>query len=236
MQHELFSAYPGGRKSSALSALSLRERPAYRASTSPQACTSIELLAAVIGGPQQIETASALMTKFGSLRDLFNAHAAEIEAVPGVGAQTAARIRASLAVGQRMATDGAQERAVIASPADAANLVMYDMGILPEEHLRVILLNARSQVIEIVPLYKGAVNSCQVRVAEVFKAAIARQATAIIVAHNHPSGDPTPSPDDVVLTRAFVQAGKLLDIGVFDHIVIGQGRWVSLKERGLGFS
>lgn len=236
MQQTLFSTYPGERKSFALAALSLRERPAYRASSDPSVCTSIELLAAVIGGPQQIETANALMTKFGSLRDLFNAHAAEIEAVPGVGAQTAARIKASLAVGQRMATSEVVERVSITSPTDAANLVMYEMGVLSEEHMFVILLNTRNHVVEVTRLYKGSVNSSQVRVAEVFKSAIARQAVAIIVVHNHPSGDPTPSPDDVAVTRAIVQAGKMLDIGVLDHIVIGQGKWVSLKERGLGFS
>ncbi len=221
---------------SALKALPLRERPAYRAATAPSACTSIELLAAVIGGPQQIETAQALMAKFGSLRGIFNAHPAEIEAMPGIGAPTAARLKASLAVGQRMASDEAIERTVITSPADAAHLVMYDMGTLPEEHLRVIVLNTRNHVIEIVPLYKGSVNSSQVRVAEVFKAAIARQAAAIILTHNHPSGDTTPSPDDVALTRAIVQAGKMLDIAVLDHLVLGQGVWTSLKERGIGFN
>jgi len=237
MQQSLFSTYQGERKSFALATLSLRERPAYRASSDPAACTSIELLAAVIGGPQQIEIAQALLAKFGSLRGIFNAHTAEIENLPGVGAQTAARLKASLAVGQRMVSDEVIERVVITSPADAANLVMYDMGTLPEEHLRVIVLNTRNHVIEIVPLYKGSVNSSQVRVAEVFKSAIARQASAIILTHNHPSGDITPSPDDVALTRAIVQAGKMLDIGVLDHLVIGSGgKFTSLKERGLGFS
>lgn len=224
------------RKSFALATLSLRERPAYRASTAPQTCTSIELLAAVIGGPQQIEVANALMRKFGSLRAIFNAHTAEIQAVPGVGASTAARIKASLAVGQRMATEELAERASITSPADAARLVAYEMSTLPEEHFRVILLNTRNYVIEIVALYKGSVNSAQIRVAEVFQAAIARRATSIIIVHNHPSGDPTPSPDDVAITRVIVEAGKMLDIDVLDHIIVGQGSWVSLKDRGLGFS
>jgi DNA repair protein RadC len=87
-----------------------------------------------------------------------------------------------------------------------------------------------------VEVYKGSVNSSQVRVGELFKDAIRINASAIIVVHNHPSGDPTPSPDDVAATRAIVQAGKLLDVDVLDHMVIGQGKWVSLKERGLGFS
>jgi DNA repair protein RadC len=80
------------------------------------------------------------------------------------------------------------------------------------------------------------VNSSQVRVGEIFQAAVGRMASALVVVHNHPSGDPTPSPDDVAVTRAIVQAGKLLDIEVLDHLVIGQGRWVSLKERGMGFT
>jgi len=99
----------------------------------------------------------------------------------------------------------------------------------------VILLDTRNRVLEIVEVYKGSINTTQVHVGELFKPAVRRGAAALVVIHNHPSGDPTPSPDDVAVTRAIVQAGKLLDVGVLDHIVIGQGRWVSLKERGLGF-
>ncbi len=110
------------------------------------------------------------------------------------------------------------------------------MAALEQEHLRVILLDRRNRVLEIEDVYRGSVSSSQVRVGEVFKAAIRKNASALVVAHNHPSGDPTPSPDDVAVTRAIVQAGKLLDVDVLDHLVIGQGRWVSLKERGLGFS
>lgn len=234
MQQELFS-FPYLTQT-AVTVLSARERPAYRASSTPAACTSVELLAAVIGGPRQIEMANALLAKFVTLRRLYNAHISEIETVPGIGAQTAARLKAALAIGLRMATDDAQERTVITSPADAANLVLYEMGLLPEENLYVFVLNARNQVLEIVRLYKGAVNSSQVRVAEVFQAAIAQKATAIIIAHNHPSGAPDPSPDDVALTRAIIQAGKMLDVACLDHLVIGQNRWVSLKERNLGFS
>ena len=92
------------------------------------------------------------------------------------------------------------------------------------------------EIEDITKVYQGSLNSSQVRVGELFRSAVRRNAAAIIVIHNHPSGDPTPSPDDVALTRAIVQAGKLLDIDVLDHLVIGRGRWVSLKERGLGFA
>ena len=109
------------------------------------------------------------------------------------------------------------------------------MSVLEQEHLRVLLLDTRNHLMDIVEVYKGSVNSSQVHVGEIFKAAVRRNAPSIIVVHNHPSGDPTPSPDDVAVTRALVQAGKLLDVEVLDHLVIGQGRFVSLKERGLGF-
>ena len=98
------------------------------------------------------------------------------------------------------------------------------------------LLDRRNRVMETAEVYKGSVSSSQIRIGEVFKEAIRKNASALIVIHNHPSGDPTPSPDDVAVTRAIVQAGKLLDVDVLDHLVIGQGRWVSLKERGLGFA
>jgi DNA repair protein RadC len=114
-------------------------------------------------------------------------------------------------------------------------LVRFEMSALEQEELWVILLNTRNSVIDVDAVYKGSLNSSQVRVGELFRTAIRRNAAAIIVVHNHPSGDPTPSPDDVAITRAILQAGKLLDIDVLDHLVIAGGRHVSLKERGLGF-
>jgi DNA repair protein RadC len=121
------------------------------------------------------------------------------------------------------------------SPADAAALVQYEMSALEQEELRVLLLDIRNRVLDTVTVYRGSINSSQVRVGELFRTAIRRNAASIIVIHNHPSGDPTPSPDDVAVTRAMTQAGKLLDIEVLDHLVIGRGRFVSLKDRGLGF-
>jgi DNA repair protein RadC len=153
----------------------------------------------------------------------------------GIGAAKAAQVKAAIELGRRLALESPEERPMINSPADAAALVSYEMSALEQEHLRVILLDTRNRVLDIVEVYKGSVNSSQVHVGEVFKAAIRRSASALIVVHNHPSGDPTPSPDDVAVTRAIVQAGKLLDVDVLDHMVIGQGRWVSLKERGVGF-
>ena len=129
----------------------------------------------------------------------------------------------------------AAERPSINSPADAAELLKPFIGNLDHEELWVIVLNRRNRVIQFVRLYQGSVNSSQIRVGEVFRQAIIEQASAIVLGHNHPSGDPTPSPDDVAVTRAVVQAGKLLDIELLDHIVVCADRHVSLKERGLGF-
>jgi len=152
-----------------------------------------------------------------------------------VGPARAARIRAAFELGRLVTITAVGERPSIHSPADIAALVQYEMSALEQEELRVILLDTRNSVMDVVTVYKGSLNSSQVRVGELFKEAIRRNAAAVVLIHNHPSGDPTPSPDDVAVTRAIVEAGKLLDIEVLDHLVIGAGRYISLKERGLGF-
>ena len=128
------------------------------------------------------------------------------------------------------------ERPVIHSPLDAANILIPFLSALDHEELWVANLDTRNRVMCLVTLYKGSVNSSQVRIAEIFRQAILDNSPAIVIAHNHPSGDPSPSPDDVTVTRAVVQAGKLLDIELLDHLIIAAGRYISLKERGLGFS
>ena len=219
-----------------LRTLPLRDQPAYRVTSNAAACSLAELLAAVIGGGQQIEVAEGILARFGgNIQRLYQAHVAEIASVRGAGQQTAVRIKAALALGNKL-HEPAEERAVVNSPADAAALVQHEMSLLEQEYLKVILLDTRNRVIEIVEVYHGSVNAAQVRVGEIFKPAVQRMAKAIVVAHNHPSADPTPSPEDIAVTRAIVQAGKLLDIDIRDHIVIGGNRFVSLKERGMGFN
>lgn len=127
-------------------------------------------------------------------------------------------------------------REQIKSPADVAALLLVEMGHLDQEELRAVLLDTKNRVQDIVTVYRGSLNTSLIRVGEVFKAAVRWNSAALIVAHNHPSADPTPSPEDVLVTRHIVEAGKLLDVEVLDHLVVGQGRWVSLRERGLGFS
>jgi DNA repair protein RadC len=220
-----------------LKTLPLRDKPAYRVSVNTAACSLAELLAAVVGGAQQIEIAEGILAHFGGdVQRIYKASVTELASVHGIGQQTAVRLKAALALGLKL-HEPSEERSVINSPADAAALVQFEMSLLEQEYLKVILLDSRNRVIAIVEVYHGSVNNSQVRVGEVFKPAIQRLAPAMIVVHNHPSGDATPSPDDVAVTRAMVQAGKLLDVCLLDHLIIGgAGRFVSLKERGLGFS
>jgi len=215
--------------------LPLRERPCHRVTLNPQGCNLVELLAAIIGGPQQIEIAEALLRQFGDVRAMVNAHHEELAGIHGIGTTTAARIMAALALSQRL-LEPAERRPTINNPKDAADIVQPLIGHREQEFLVVVLLNTRNQVLEVAEVYHGSVNSSQVRIAEVFKPAIRRNAPAIILGHNHPSGDPSPSPDDISITRAIAEAGNLMDISLLDHLVIGHGRFVSLKERGLGFT
>jgi len=124
---------------------------------------------------------------------------------------------------------------IIRSPRDVADLLMAEMQDLPQEQLRVLVLNTKNVVMDVVTLYQGTLSASPVRAAEVFRPAIVAHAASIVVVHCHPSGDPTPSPEDVATTTALVRAGQLLDIEVLDHIIIGKGRYISLKERWLGF-
>ncbi len=221
-----------------LKLLPLREQPAYRVAQNADACNLAELLAAIVGGQNQIEIAEDLLKRFGGLRGLYQAHVAEIGSVKGIGPQTAARLKAALALGKKL-NQGNEDRPRINSPADAAALVQYEMSLLEQEYLKALLLDTRNRLIEIVEVYHGSLNMTLVRVGEVFKPAVQRMAHGIILVHNHPSGDPSPSPDDIALTRAIAQAGILMDIEVLDHLIIGRTAptgYVSLKEKGLGFS
>jgi DNA repair protein RadC len=117
-----------------------------------------------------------------------------------------------------------------------ANLLQIEMAALEQEQLRVVLLDTKHRILGTRTVYQGSVNQAQVRVSEVFRDAIRQNATAIVAVHNHPSGDPTPSAADVALTVELARAGELLDIELLDHLIIGQGRWISLKRLGLGFA
>ncbi len=220
--------------------LEATDRPRERLATlGPQALSNAELIAILlrvgVPGENAVQVGQRLLQKFGGISGLHRAPFTELCQQHGIAEAKAAQIKAAIELGRRLTLEAPEERPAINSPADAAALVQYEMSALEQEHLRVMLLDRRNRVLETVEVYRGSVSSSQVRIGEVFKEAVRKNASALIVIHNHPSGDPTPSPDDVAVTRAILQAGKLLDVDVLDHLVIGQGRWVSLKERGLGF-
>jgi DNA repair protein RadC len=203
------------------------------------ALSDAELLAILlrvgVEGENALQLAQRLLHSLGGIPGLHRASIEEVRSQKGIGLAKAAQIKAAVELGRRLNVAAPEERPAISSPADAAGLVQYEMSALEQEELRVILLDTRNRVLKMETVYRGSLNSSQIRVGEMFKQAIRTNAAAMIAVHNHPSGDPTPSPDDVAVTRALIQAGKLLDIEVLDHLVIGAGRFVSLKERGLGF-
>lgn len=217
------------------------ERPRERlAHLGAQVLSNAELIAILlrvgVPGENAVQVAQRLLQNLGGLSGLHRATLEDICSQHGIGAAKAAQLKAAIELGRRLASQTPNDLPGIHSPADAAELVRYEMSALEQEELRVMQLNTRNQVENIETVYRGSLNSSQIRVGELFRGAIRRNAASIIVVHNHPSGDPSPSPDDVAVTRAIVQAGKLLDIAVLDHLVIGRGRFISLKERGLGFS
>ncbi len=214
----------------------LRDQPGYRVLTNSAACNTAELLAVIIGGSQPLDVALRLLTHFGSLTSVARATATELIRVRGVGQSGATRLKAALEISRRLLAPE-DERRQINSPGDAAAVLQPILMHLDQEYLYVLLLDTRNRVIrEPIQVYHGSLNTSLIRVGEVFRDAVRANAAAIIVSHNHPSGDPSPSPEDVAVTRAIVEAGKLLDIQLLDHLILGAGgRHVSLKERGLGF-
>ncbi len=216
------------------------ERPRERlARLGAEALSNAELLAILlrtgISKQSSVQIGQNLLSTFQGLRGIQKASLLEIQSVRGVGAAKATQIKAAIELGKRLSREIGENKQVINSPDQAAEIVKYEMAGLIQENLWVLTLDVRLHLISIEKLYVGSLTMSTVRIGEIFKAAIQKNAVTIIVTHNHPSGDPTPSPDDIVLTRNLVRAGKMLDIQLSDHIIIGQGRHVSLKQMNLGF-
>ncbi|MGQ9611460.1 MAG: RadC family protein [Chloroflexus sp.] len=198
-----------------------------------------ELLAILLrvgtNGTNVVQLAQQLLAESGGLQGLQRLDFQELCRLHGMGVSKAASIKAALEIGRRLARSSIEERFPIHSPADVATLLLVEMSHLDQEHLRTILLDTKNRVQQITTVYIGSLNAANVRVGEVFKEAVRRNSAGIIVVHNHPSGEPTPSMEDIEITRQLVAAGRLLDIEVVDHLIIGNGRYVSMRERGLGF-
>ena len=216
------------------------ERPRERLQQyGPGALSNAELLAiALRTGTQHdnaVGLAQRLLSQFSGLGGLARASVTELCQVSGIGPAKAAQVQAALELGRRLILAGGDGRPQITSPQDAATLLSAQMAHLPQEQLRVLILDTKHYVVRDVLIYTGNVNTSLIRIGEVFRDAVKENATAIVVGHNHPSGDPTPSPEDVRVTQEIVRAGQLLDIKVLDHIIVGGPHFVSLKEKGLGF-
>jgi DNA repair protein RadC len=204
------------------------------------ALSTTELLAVLlrtgVKGISALNLAMQLLSQYGGLSGLVQASFAELEQVHGMGEAKVTAVKAALELGRRLLIESPEERPQIGSPADAANLVLTEMGLLEQEQLRLMLLDTKNRVLEVPTVYVGNLNTSLIRVGELFRYALrANNCAGMIVIHNHPSGDPTPSPEDIRVTERIVEAGELMDVEVMDHLIIGRRRFVSLKERRLGF-
>ena len=229
MDRQSVTQYPSLR----LQGLPLRERPVERVEQVGAGAVSLtELLAVLVGGARQLEIADQMVARYQGVHEIAKAPVAELCAVKGVGRRSAVRLKAALELGRRLLDQPADERPQIRSPKDAGDLLVPEMSLLEQEHFRVVLLNTKNRVIGMTTVYVGNVNSIVIRPAEVFLQAVRRNAPSLIVAHNHPSGDVSPSPDDISISRTLLQAGQTLGIEVLDHIIVGKGHYLSLKEQG----
>ncbi len=201
----------------------------------PARLSNAELLALILSTGRKNETALALSQRLlGRLegwRGLLEASLEEMMEIEGIGLAKAAQLKAVAEISQRLPQTGVAEE-VLSSPASAAEVLMPRLRYLQQEKFCVVLLNTKNMVIAVEEVTIGGLNSSLVHPREVFKRAIRRSSAAIILAHNHPSGDPSPSREDIMVTRRLIEVGDLVGIQVLDHIIIGDGRFLSLKQEG----
>ncbi|MGO4538104.1 RadC family protein [Paenibacillus sp. 2TAB19] len=201
-----------------------------------EALSHAELLAILLrtGTQRQsaIHLAGSVLQQCGSLRNLMDMSMEQLTAIRGIGPAKALQLRAGIELGRRITRSKLEETVTVRKPQDAADYVMEELRYLKKEHFLCLFLNTKNHIIAQETLSVGTLNASLVHPREVFRAAIQRSSASIICVHNHPSGDPTPSPEDIALTKRLVEAGELVGIEVLDHLVIGDARFVSLKEQG----
>lgn len=179
-----------------------------------------------------IQIAQQLLGQSGGLRGLADLSIQELTNIKGIGPAKAVQLKAGIELGRRMANSRLTEPVIIRSPQDAAELLTEQLRYLQKEHFVCLFLNTKNHVIAQETLSMGSLNASIVHPREVFRAAMKYSSAAIICAHNHPSGDPAPSPEDISLTTRLLKAGEIVGIDVLDHLIIGDSRYVSLKEKG----
>lgn len=213
-------------------------RPRERLERSgPESLTTPELLAILFRtgreGRSAVQVADELFRGLGGLVGVATASLEELGATPGVGRVKAIEIKAAVELGKRLAATSEESRPVIRSPADVAHLMMAELRYEKREHLVALILDVRNQVRYTRPISTGTLTESLVHPREVYKEAIRHSAAGIILVHNHPSGDPSPSSEDIATTRRLLEAGRIVGIDLLDHVIIGDGRWSSLKQLGL---
>lgn len=217
------------------------ERPRERMERyGAQVLSDAELLAVLIRTGTPSESALVLAQRIlkgngakSGLAFVAESSIEELSEIRGIGLAKSVQIKAAVELGRRISSYAGHNPTIINTPVDVKNLLMEEMRFLEKEHFKVILLNIKNHVISVEDISIGSLNSSIVHPREVFKPAIRRSSAAIILVHNHPSGDPTPSREDVDITRRLVEAGKILGIEVVDHIIIGNGIYISLREKGI---
>lgn len=191
------------------------------------------LLRTGLKGENVLDFAERLLTEAGGLAGLARMSVHDLTQLHGLGNAKASELKAALELGRRSVSSDPMTRPVVNSPQDIAHLVMEEMRYLDREHFRVVSLSTKNHVLGISAISIGSLNSSLVHPRECFKEAIRRNSNAIILLHNHPSGDPTPSREDIDVTRRLADGGQILGIQVLDHVIIGDNRYISLKERGI---
>ena len=215
-----------------------QERPRERLQKfGPEALSAQELLALIIGRgiPQKsvINIAQELLAKFGNIKAISQATLEELCQIKGIGLAKAAQIKACFELGKREDLEPELKNFDIKDPEAVVKAIRSSIKDKAKEHFKLILLNPRNKIIGISTISIGTLNASLVHPREVFKDAITHSAASVVLAHNHPSGDPEPSEDDLKITNKLVDSGKILGIEVIDHIIIGKNNFCSFKERGL---
>lgn len=213
------------------------ERPRERfEQNGPESLSNHELIAILLrtGTKEEsvLQLANRLLTHFEGLRLLKDANLDEITAIKGIGKAKAIQVLAAVEIGRRISNLSYNDRYVIRTPEDCANYVMNDMRFLSQEHFVCLYLNTKNQVLHKKTIFIGSLNASIVHPREVYKEALRRSAASVICIHNHPSGDPAPSREDIEVTKRLAESGKILGIELLDHVIIGENKFVSLKEKG----
>lgn len=216
------------------------ERPRERlVQYGPNALSNAELIAILlrtgVKGESVVAMSNRILSQFDGLARMGQVSFGELCSLNGVSEAKACQLLAAFELGRRLSSLSLEGRPVISSPRDVMHLLGADMSFLDQEHLRVLLLSTKSEVVSVHEIYKGTVNMASVRVAEVLRPAIRENTPSFIIVHNHPSGDPAPSNQDIMVTRQIGQAAEMMDIELLDHVIIGGQACLSMKNKGLGF-